>query len=181
MTAGRLIAVVGPSGVGKDSLIAALAQRRPDLHVVRRTITRAAGSEGEDFDAISAAQFDQYRDDGAFCLHWGAHELHYGIPSQIQGLVDNGQDAVVNLSRSVLPEAATKFGNFVVLNVTAKRQTLAARLAQRGRETTDEITKRLAQADKPLPAGIAALTINNDGSLQHAVDQALTALYPDRV
>lgn len=40
MTTGRLFAVVGPSGAGKDTLIAAALAARPDLAIVRRVITR---------------------------------------------------------------------------------------------------------------------------------------------
>ena len=39
--AGRMIAVVGPSGVGKDSVMAGLLEARPALRRVRRVITRA--------------------------------------------------------------------------------------------------------------------------------------------
>jgi ABC-type glutathione transport system ATPase component len=38
---GRLFAVVGPSGAGKDTLIDAGRAARPDLLIVRRVITRA--------------------------------------------------------------------------------------------------------------------------------------------
>ncbi|MGB0905008.1 MAG: phosphonate metabolism protein/1,5-bisphosphokinase (PRPP-forming) PhnN, partial [Mangrovicoccus sp.] len=37
---GRFIAVVGPSGVGKDSVMAGLMERRPDLLLAKRVITR---------------------------------------------------------------------------------------------------------------------------------------------
>ncbi|MEM6634576.1 MAG: hypothetical protein AAF667_01675 [Pseudomonadota bacterium] len=36
MTQGRLIAVVGPSGVGKDSVMAGIKAAVPELHLVRR-------------------------------------------------------------------------------------------------------------------------------------------------
>ncbi|MFC6760861.1 hypothetical protein ACFQFQ_17395 [Sulfitobacter porphyrae] len=42
MSAGRFIAVVGPSGVGKDSVMAGMVARARDLVAVRRVITRAA-------------------------------------------------------------------------------------------------------------------------------------------
>ena len=57
MTEGRLIAGVGPSGVGKDSVMQGVAEVMPQLHLVRRVITRAPGLGGEDYDAVSEAQF----------------------------------------------------------------------------------------------------------------------------
>ncbi|MFD1807738.1 hypothetical protein ACFSHQ_04955 [Gemmobacter lanyuensis] len=41
MTA-RIVAVVGPSGAGKDTLMDAACAARPDLRRVRRWITRPA-------------------------------------------------------------------------------------------------------------------------------------------
>ena len=49
MNRGRLIGVVGPSGAGKDSVMEALVARRPDLHRVRRVITRPETAGGEAF------------------------------------------------------------------------------------------------------------------------------------
>ena len=46
MTKGQIFAVVGPSGAGKDTLMAAAARARPDLHIVRRVITRPATAGG---------------------------------------------------------------------------------------------------------------------------------------
>ena len=52
-----MIAVVGPSGVGKDTVTQALVDAAPQLSLVRRVITRAADAGGEDYDAVSVPMF----------------------------------------------------------------------------------------------------------------------------
>ena len=57
---GAFVAVVGPSGAGKDTLIAharaALADE-PQVEFVRRVITRLADGETEDHDTLTDAAF----------------------------------------------------------------------------------------------------------------------------
>jgi ribose 1,5-bisphosphokinase len=180
MMAGRLIAVVGPSGVGKDSVMAGLKAARPGLTIARRVITRSADLGGEDFDPVSEAAFVQARDRGAFALHWGAHGLFYGIPLTVQSDLDAGQDVLVNLSRGVLPLAQRRFAGVIVLQLTASPAVLAERLAGRGRETADQIVARLGRSVDPLPAGLNVVTVSNDGPLAQTITQAVRALYPDR-
>ena len=175
---GRLIAVVGPSGVGKDSVMAGLAEAVPHMHLVRRVITRAPGLGGEDYDAATPEQFATLVGEGAFAVHWQAHGLRYGIPVSVNGHLDKGTDCLVNFSRSALAEAAEIFARFTVLNVTARPETLASRLAARARETEEEIRKRLAQADKPLPAGLDVLDLSNDGPLAETVARGADLLQP---
>lgn len=180
-TGGRLIAVVGPSGVGKDSVMAGLHSALPHLHLVRRVITRAPGLGGEEYDAVTVAQFQAMIEDGAFAVHWGAHGLHYGIPIAVQHQLATGTDCLVNFSRKALPQAAAMFSRLVVLNITAKPDTIARRLAARGRETEAEITHRLAQAEKPLPPGLNVVHLANDGPLSQTVMQAAALLQPSSV
>ena len=79
---GRLVLVVGPSGAGKDTLIAhARAACRQDATVVfpRRAVTRPA-SAFEDNECLSEADFRQAEANGAFAFWWSAHGHMYGIP-----------------------------------------------------------------------------------------------------
>ncbi|WP_224825179.1 phosphonate metabolism protein/1,5-bisphosphokinase (PRPP-forming) PhnN [Cognatishimia sp. MH4019] len=181
MSVGRLIAVVGPSGVGKDSVMAGLHEALPALHLVRRVITRAPDLGGEDYEPVSVEAFKVMAAHGEFAIHWGAHGLHYGIPVSVQNELAGGTDCLVNFSRKALAEAARIFPRFIVLNITAKPETLARRLAARGRETEAEIARRLAVADKPLPAGPDVIHVSNDGPLAETVARAAAALQPARV
>ena len=181
MTQGRLIAVVGPSGVGKDSVLAGLHEAMPQSHLVRRVITRAPGLGGEAYQAVSVDAFEAMAAAGAFALHWGAHGLHYGIPVTVKHHLDTGTDCLANLSRTVLAEAAAIFPRCVVLHIAAKPESLVRRLAARGRETEDEIARRLAEAEKPLPPGLDARHVSNDGPLSQTVARALALLRPARV
>ncbi|MEN8950580.1 phosphonate metabolism protein/1,5-bisphosphokinase (PRPP-forming) PhnN [Planktotalea arctica] len=180
MKNGRLIAVVGPSGVGKDSVMEGLVAADPSLHLVRRTITRAPELGGEDYDAVSVAAFNNMAADGQFSIHWRAHGLQYAIPASIQAVLARGHDCLANFSRSALLAGDAAFDRFCVLNITASPKTLALRLKARGREGEEQIAKRLAQAAKPLPNGLNVLTVNNDGALDATVAQALGLLQPVR-
>lgn len=178
--AGRLIAVVGPSGVGKDSVMAGIVAADPSIQLVRRMITRAPGLGGEDYEALSPEAFKSAVDQERFCVHWGAHGLHYGIPAEVLDDVQGGTTCLANFSRSALGEAARVFPALTVLNITAAPETLARRLADRRRETAEDIAKRLAQAAKPLPAGLDVVEISNDGALEATITVALAALQPRR-
>lgn len=176
---GRLIAVVGPSGVGKDSLMAALVEARPSLSLVRRVITRAADKGGEDFDAVSEAEFATMAAADMFALHWHAHNLRYGIRRSTIDAVLQGSDMLINLSRGVLRDAGALVPDFVVVNVTARPETLAARLRGRGRETPEDIAARLARSVKPLPEDLNIIELSNDGALQDTVQTGLAILFPE--
>ena len=178
MTEGRLIAVVGPSGVGKDSVMQGVAEVLPKIHLVRRVITRAPGLGGEDYDAVTETQFQQMAQDGAFAVHWGAHGLYYGIPQTVRYQVGRGTDCLVNFSRRALRAGADAFPNFMVLNLTAQPETLAARLGARGRESAYEIAARLAEAQKSLPTGLDVRTVSNDGPLEQTIVRVASLLQP---
>jgi ribose 1,5-bisphosphokinase len=178
MSRGRFIAVVGPSGVGKDSVMQAMAARDPRIVLARRMITRPSDAGGEDFDGVTIDDFHALHAADAFALSWEAHGLHYAIPATVDAYLQEGRDVLANLSRAVLIRAKDRFAQFEVINLTADRDVLAARLATRGRETAAQIAGRLDRATAGLPDGIAAIHLDNSGSLEQTVQTALDHLYP---
>lgn len=181
MTAGRLIAVVGPSGVGKDSVMMGLHDAMANTHLVRRVITRKPGLGGEDYAPATPAEFEDLAENGAFIVHWEAHGLRYGIPQTVRYHLNRGEDCIANFSRKALLAGADAFETFIVLNITAEPETLAKRLASRGRETEEEIARRLAVADKSLPVGLTTFDVSNDGPLTQTVARAAALLQPVNV
>lgn len=172
-----VIAVVGPSGVGKDSVMAALAARDPGLRLIRRVITRSEEAGGEPFTGVSQQTFDAMRAVGGFALSWQAHGLSYGIPMPSDAERAGARALLVNLSRGVLLRAQEVFRPFTVLSLTARPEVLAARLAARGREDAAGQAQRLGRADMALPEGLRrVITIDNSGPLDDTVEAVLTHL-----
>jgi phosphonate metabolism protein PhnN/1,5-bisphosphokinase (PRPP-forming) len=172
-----LIGVVGPSGAGKDTLMAGARAALADdasYVFVRRVITRPAEAGGEAHEAVSEDAFAALRGSGALALWWQAHGLHYGIPAAIAAEIAAGRVVVANLSRGVLAEAASRFP-LRVLHITAPVALRAARLAARGREEIDDIAARLAR-EAPLPPGLEVETVSNDGTPEAGVAQVVAAL-----
>lgn len=176
---GILFLVVGPSGAGKDSLIAGARQALADdprFLFPRRVITRAAEAGGEDHVPMAADRFDEAERQGAFCLSWRAHGLAYGVPAVAAEALAAGRSAVVNASRSVIGTARAHLAPVRVVHVTAAPATLARRLATRGRESAEDIAARLARADAFVPVGPDVRTLANDGPLEDAIARFVVLL-----
>ncbi len=172
-----IIAIVGPSGAGKDTLIRGALNVRPDLRLVRRVITRPTESGGEDFDGVTPGVFAHRQARGDFALTWKAHGLSYGIPKD---QVIGPGDVIFNGSRAALSLAARIFPDLHTILITAPEIVLAARLAARGRETAQDIRARLSRAAFEMPAGIAFQTVINDASPEIGIVRLLAALQPVR-
>lgn len=177
--AGHMVVVVGPSGAGKDTLMAYAASHlngRQDIAFVRRVITRDGNAGGEDHDAVSKAEFHHMAESGSFAVSWEAHGLRYGIPSRTLMQIANGQLVIANGSRSALPRFKAAFPAMTVINVTARPEVLAERLEARGRETREEILRRLERSSPTLDGDYDVVTIDNSGTLEDAGNALVEAL-----
>lgn len=169
---GTLFLVVGPSGVGKDTLLDGARARLSGskwFRFVRRVITRPADAGGEDHIAATEAAFDRQLADGAFLHHWSAHGLRYGIPADVEDDLAAGINVVLNTSRNEVQAFRDRLSDVVVVYVTASPRVIETRLRARGRESDAEIAKRLARlVEHPMP-GDGALEIRNDGSVEDGI------------
>lgn len=170
---GRLIAVVGPSGSGKDTLLRAARTHfanEPGIVFPRRAITRPDGDDNEDHLALTRDEFAHLKTVGAFALDWEAHGLLYGIPIAIDEDIALGRTVVVNLSRSVIAAARSRYASCTAVAISIDAATMRQRLIARGRETGPDIEARIARMDFSPPEGFE-LIIENTGPLKAAVEQ----------
>lgn len=168
---GALIVVVGPSGAGKDSVMGFAARHfahRPDILFVRRVITRPSDAGGEVHESVSAAEFESMRQEGAFAVSWQAHGLSYGVPREIAAKVESGMTAIVNGSRTALPAFRAAFGEICVALITAEPAVLARRLAERGRESEEDVLRRLTRQTPEIITEADVTAIDNSGRLDIA-------------
>jgi phosphonate metabolism protein PhnN/1,5-bisphosphokinase (PRPP-forming) len=167
MSRGGWVFVCGPSGAGKDSVIAwARAALAADGGIVfaRRVVTRAS-HESAEHDEMSRAGFAQALHAGRFAWHWQAHGFGYGIDAQYRAEVARGRLVVVNGSREHVLQLAP--GQAALVLVTAPPDLLARRLRARGRDSAAAVEERLAR-NQDMPGLPGAHVIVNDGEIAAA-------------
>ena len=180
MRKGLFLAIVGPSGSGKDTIIEALCKQLPNIKRVKRYITREQQKAGgEDSYNIDFDTFGKLERDGGFAFSWSAHHLKYGLPITIFDEINAGKSLIANISRSILDQLSDKFEYYEIILITASDKILAERLEKRGRESKAQIEERLARSSFTIPNGISPLILRNETTVEDAVSKIIASIYPN--
>jgi guanylate kinase len=156
---GRVLVLSGPSAVGKSTVVRRLRELVPELFFSVSATTRAprpGEADGVDYRFVTPDQFQRLIDDGAMLewadIHGGLHRS--GTPAEpVERASKSGQPVLIEVDlagaravKKVLPDAVTVF------LAPPSREALQQRLADRGTETADVMTRRLATAEAELAA-----------------------------
>ena len=176
---GVFVAVAGPSGAGKDTIInyarAKLASRN-EFVFVRRIITRESDGNTEDHDTLDADQFAAAERAGDFAIVWEAHGLRYALPTSVDTAIAAGRVVIANISRQIIDELQFRYANVALVVVSAHRDVIARRLAARGRETEDQIAARLGRVAVEDTVRFEAIRIENSGPKEQAGERFVSVL-----
>ncbi|MBY4572384.1 guanylate kinase [Gordonia paraffinivorans] len=158
-TRGRLIVLVGPSAVGKSTVVAKVRDAIPDLFFSVSATTRdprPGEVDGRDYHFVSREDFDKMIA-GDELLEWA--DIHGGLQRSgtplkpVLDALEAGRPVLLEVdlvgARNVvkrLPEATTVF------LAPPSWDELVARLRGRGTETPEAIERRLATAEVEMAA-----------------------------
>jgi len=189
-TAGRLIVVSGPSGVGKTTICNALLEH-PGFHRIVTCTSRPARTgerDGVDYHFCSEAAFREAIERGEFLEHALVHGHYYGTPRrQVEEGLRRGRNLLLNIdvqgARQIREEArreAAKRGEplplFFVFVEPPSLAELERRLRERGTEGPQAVERRLKNAIRELEERVHYdHTVVNE-NVRHAVDSILAAL-----
>src|SRR5690606_32782880 len=135
----------------------------------------------EDAFSLSPDAFDAMEARGEFAMSWRANGLAYGIPIALDELLEQGHTVLVNGSRAYCESAVQRYQSVLVVLVQVDPPLLLERLLQRGRESRQEIARRLARntvldtafMDRLREQGARLALVDNSGELDSAVAQLL--------
>ncbi|HEY5226558.1 MAG TPA: phosphonate metabolism protein/1,5-bisphosphokinase (PRPP-forming) PhnN [Methylovirgula sp.] len=169
---GRLVYVMGPSGAGKDTLLAYARARVDPQRVVfaHRYITRPADPAAENHVVLSPAEFAAREAAGFFALAWESHGFMYGLGTEIDLWRDCGLVVVVSGARGAWAAASQRYPDVMGVIIEAPADVRARRLTSRGRENAEAIRTRLKR-EIIVPASDASVhRLDNSGPVALAGD-----------
>lgn len=175
-----LIVISGPSGVGKDTVLQRMKERRMRFHFVV-TATNRPPRPGEvhakDYFFISTDAFVEMIEKNEL-LEWAhVYNDYKGIPKQqVRDALASGWDVIMRLDvqgaatvRKLVPEAV------LIFLAPSSEDELVDRLRERKTETPEGLRLRIATARKELQRvnEFDYCVVNRDMALESTVDQIM--------
>ena len=174
-----LVVFSGPSGVGKDAVLARMKKLGRPFHYVITATTRpkrAGEKNGVDYHFLSRKEFQQMVDKHQF-LEWAnVYGNYYGVPKdEITSALSKGVDTIVKVDvqgaatiKEILPQSV-----FIFLTPSSVEE-LEKRLKRRRSESSEDLALRLERAKgeiKSLPLFDYVIT-----SRQNKLDEVVSQI-----
>ena len=172
-----LIVISGPSGVGKDTVIQRMKERKLPFHFVVTATTRPARSEerdGVDYFFLSQDEFAEMIENDELLEYAVVYNDFKGIPkAQVRQALASGKDVVMRVDvqgaatvRKLCPEA------LLIFLMTQDEDEMVARLVARRTETAEDLKLRIATArqEQKRIGEFDYVVINRHNQLDETVD-----------
>ena len=141
-----------------------------------RYITRPGQQGGENHIYLTEEEFRTRKEKGLFALAWESHGLSYGIGREIDTWLEASCPVIMNGSRAYLPEALKRYPDLVAIRIEADPGVIRQRLENRGRETAQDIEKRIHRAPCVPASTPNLIIIRNDGLLEEGGEALIAAI-----
>ena len=173
-----LLVISGPSGVGKDSVLARLAEKGLPFRRVPTVTTRRrrpGERDGIDYRFLKDEEYDRLLAGDGLLEHAEVYGLRYGVPkAPVRRALASGEDVVVRVDvqgaatlRRLLPEAV------LVFLAPASLEELEERLRRRRTEGEAVLRRRLETARREMEQQglFHHVVVNADGRLEETVER----------
>jgi guanylate kinase len=172
-----LVVVSGPSGVGKSTIVAELARRRPQVVPIVTATTRPRRDgeiDGVHYHFLTDEAFTGLIAREGLLEHANNHGHWYGTPvDQVRGILAAGRDAILTIS----PEGARNVRRLVpdallIFVMPPTMEALADRLRGRGSESEASIARRRRDAEQWIAESddYDHVVVNETGHPEEAAD-----------
>lgn len=166
----KIVLIVGPSGVGKDTLLKNVKKDLPFVNFVDRYITRKPDKNESNY-YLDKYAFEILKNNGFFISTWNAHENYYGIA---KNSIEAGLN-LISISRSKIKDFEKYTDNVLTINITVPKDILRKRLEKRNRESSQEIEKRLNRSYKTIDAK-NLIEFDNSDTIENSTKKFLELL-----
>ncbi len=186
MSKGQLIIFSGPSGSGKDTLLAKLFERHPEIKLSISSITRpmrVGEVEGEKYHFITREEFEQRLSNDEFLEHNVYVNNYYGTPKQpVIDAIENGEDIILEIDVNGAKVVREKMKDSIsIFIMPPSYEELKRRLTGRGTDSIEVINQRMNAALSEIERANEYDYIVTNDIVDNAVDDILHIILANRL
>ncbi len=182
-----LVVVSGPSGVGKDAMLALVREQRPEVFWAITATTRAV-RPGEEHGVHhlfhTREEFLELLERGELLEHAEVYGNLYGVPkAPVREALAEGRDAIVRTDvqgaasiRALAPDA------LLIFVAPPSLEELERRLRSRDTESAEETALRVEMSRQEMrdAAWFDAVIVNETGGLENAAQEVMAVIERER-